>query len=57
MDAERQEEEEQERNNVAFVVEEDVKDVKSEKKIVIQPKTYCKLGHFHLLLEDYEKGE
>lgn len=22
----------------------------------IDPKTYCKLGHFHLLLEDYAKG-
>jgi len=27
-----------------------------EKKINIEPKTYCKLGHFHLLLEDYAKG-
>ena len=24
--------------------------------ISIDPKTYCKLGHFHLLLEDYSKG-
>jgi hypothetical protein len=32
-------------------------DSANEKKIVIEPKTYCKLGHFHLLLEDYEKGE
>lgn len=24
--------------------------------ICIDPKTYCKLGHFHLLLEDYAKG-
>lgn len=24
--------------------------------IVIDPRTYCKLGHFHLLLEDYPKG-
>lgn len=23
----------------------------------IDPKTYCKLGHFHLLLEDYAKGK
>jgi hypothetical protein len=22
----------------------------------IEPKTYCKLGHFHLLLDDYSKG-
>ncbi|XP_055599994.1 uncharacterized protein LOC129749131 [Uranotaenia lowii] len=28
----------------------------SEKDIDIDPKTYCKLGHFHLLLEDYEKA-
>lgn len=27
------------------------------KEISIDPKTYCKLGHFHLLLEDYSKGE
>jgi histone demethylase len=26
------------------------------KDISIDPKTYCKLGHFHLLLEDYAKG-
>lgn len=25
--------------------------------INIDPRTYCKLGHFHLLLEDYPKGE
>ncbi|TGZ55794.1 Lysine-specific demethylase 6A [Temnothorax longispinosus] len=25
------------------------------KGISIDPKTYCKLGHFHLLLEDYSK--
>jgi len=24
--------------------------------IYVEPKTYCKLGHFHLLLEDYTKG-
>lgn len=28
----------------------------SSKVISIDPKTYCKLGHFHLLLEDYSKG-
>ena len=27
------------------------------KEINIDPKTYCKLGHFHLLLEDYAKGK
>lgn len=26
------------------------------KDINIDPRTYCKLGHFHLLLEDYAKG-
>lgn len=25
--------------------------------INIDPRTYCKLGHFHLLLEDYPKGK
>lgn len=28
----------------------------SGRDICIDPKTYCKLGHFHLLLEDYAKG-
>uniref|UniRef100_A0A1B6EEM7 JmjC domain-containing protein n=2 Tax=Clastoptera arizonana TaxID=38151 RepID=A0A1B6EEM7_9HEMI len=28
----------------------------SGKEINIDPKTYCKLGHFHLLLEDYSKA-
>lgn len=27
------------------------------KDIDIDPRTYCKLGHFHLLLEDYPRGE
>jgi len=27
-----------------------------DKGISIDPKTYCKLGHFHLLLDDYSKG-
>ncbi|XP_011634228.1 histone demethylase UTY isoform X2 [Pogonomyrmex barbatus] len=27
-----------------------------DKGISIDPKTYCKLGHFHLLLEDYDKA-
>ena len=34
---------------------EDIDGVRS-KEISIDPKTYCKLGHFHLLLEDYVKG-
>lgn len=33
------------------------KDEPDEKPINIDPKTYCKLGHFHLLLEDYAKGK
>lgn len=33
------------------------KDEADEKPIDIDPKTYCKLGHFHLLLEDYAKGK
>lgn len=32
------------------------KDDEEDKGISIDPKTYCKLGHFHLLLEDYSKG-
>lgn len=28
-----------------------------EKAIDIDPKTYCKLGHFNLLLEAYPKGK
>lgn len=28
-----------------------------DKLIDIDPKTFCKLGHFHLLLEDYAKGK
>jgi len=28
----------------------------SSKAISIDSKTYCKLGHFHLLLENYSKG-
>lgn len=27
------------------------------KKISIDPKTWVKLGHFHLLLEEYRKGQ
>lgn len=27
------------------------------KDINIDPRTYCKLGHFHLLLEDFNKGK
>lgn len=37
--------------------EESKKDEVEEKPIDIDPKTYCKLGHFHLLLEDYAKGK
>lgn len=35
----------------------DDEDEENSKGIDIDPKTYCKLGHFHLLLEDYAKGE
>jgi histone demethylase len=34
----------------------DQPEVTAGKEISIDPKTYCKLGHFHLLLEDYVKG-
>lgn len=33
------------------------KDDRYSKDINIDPRTYCKLGHFHLLLEDYAKGK
>lgn len=33
------------------------KEETDDKSIDIDPKTFCKLGHFHLLLEDYAKGE
>ncbi|XP_032663360.1 histone demethylase UTY isoform X1 [Odontomachus brunneus] len=35
---------------------EETKDEDEDKGISIDPKTYCKLGHFHLLLEDYNKA-
>lgn len=35
---------------------EELKEEEEDKGISIDPKTYCKLGHFHLLLEDYHKG-
>lgn len=35
----------------------DEEDDANSKNINIDPRTYCKLGHFHLLLEDYPKGE
>lgn len=31
--------------------------IKREKETNIDPKTYCKLGHFHLLLENYAQGK
>lgn len=34
----------------------DEDDDDDDRGISIDPKTYCKLGHFHLLLEDYSKG-
>ena len=34
----------------------DQQELSAGKEINIDPKTYCKLGHFHLLLEDYTKG-
>lgn len=34
----------------------ELKEDEEDKGISIDPKTYCKLGHFHLLLEDYSKG-
>lgn len=39
-------------------IEEEMAPVAAEESrgINIDPRTYCKLGHFHLLLEDYPKG-
>lgn len=34
----------------------DMLNSESSKEISIDPKTYCKLGHFYLLFEDYTKG-
>ncbi|KZC05153.1 Lysine-specific demethylase 6A [Dufourea novaeangliae] len=34
----------------------ELKEDEEDKGISIDPKTYCKLGHFHLLLEDYSKA-
>lgn len=31
-------------------------DSEKENEVHIDPKTYCKLGHFHLLLEEFDKG-
>lgn len=37
--------------------EEESKNEESDDSTIdIDPKTYCKLGHFHLLLEDFAKG-
>lgn len=36
--------------------EDDEENFDADKEINVDPKTYCKLGHFHLLLDDYEKG-
>lgn len=43
--------------NYEIKIEDDVDDDVNSKSISIDPKTYCKLGHFHLLLEDYAKGK
>lgn len=29
----------------------------NDSEINVDPRTYCKLGHFHLMLEDYSKGK
>lgn len=36
---------------------ENVETENQEKNLTIDPRTFCKLGHFHLLLEDYAKGK
>lgn len=37
-------------------IEESAQEIDPSTIINIDPRTYCKLGHFHLLLEDYPKG-
>lgn len=46
-------------SEAAITIEENVpkSDDAYTNEISIDPRTYCKLGHFHLLLEDYAKGQ
>lgn len=45
------------KSNLEDSKDDDEDDDEEDKGISIDPKTYCKLGHFHLLLEDYNKGK
>ncbi|KAG8331245.1 Lysine-specific demethylase 6A [Homalodisca vitripennis] len=47
---------EQKQRNKTLRKDENKSPESSSKDINIDPKTFCKLGHFHLLLEDYSKG-
>ena len=51
-----EEDEDEEEEDEEEEEEEEEDDEEEHKGISIDPKTYCKLGHFHLLLEDYNKG-
>lgn len=69
VDGESKPNDEQSRKSEPEVVDDDTKELVKLKEndngddnevsvddINIDPRTYCKLGHFHLLLEDYPKG-
>ena len=45
----------EERERKKELGKDDSSDIKE--SVNIDPRTYCKLGHFHLLLEDYSKGK
>ncbi|XP_046672400.1 histone demethylase UTY isoform X2 [Homalodisca vitripennis] len=47
---------EQKQRNKTLRKDENKSPESSSKDINIDPKTFCKLGHFHLLLEDYSKA-
>ncbi|KAJ8684168.1 hypothetical protein QAD02_019960 [Eretmocerus hayati] len=44
------------KSNLEDSKEDDEDDEEEDRGISIDPKTYCKLGHFHLLLEDFNKA-
>lgn len=45
-------------SNETIRIEDSVQEIDPYSTVInIDPRTYCKLGHFHLLLEDYPKGK
>lgn len=46
----------QKKDGILIDKPEDEDNFDADKEINVDPKTYCKLGHFHLLLDDYDKG-